>query len=142
MIPFCMVSESDKNLLYCLLENKNKKQSRYIALSFTFKSNIVYYKRSTSRVFFVYCVALSLWVLNQYFSKRISLVILLIIIPWNDNDSISMTNVWFSFLGTHKRDFKKIALSSMTIDILKFEMNYLRHILSFSKNENRLGFVH
>ena len=120
MIPFCMVSESDKNLLYCLLENKNKKQSRYIALSFTFKSSIVCYKRSTSRVFFVYCVALSLWVLNQYFSKRISLVILLIIIPWNDNDSISMTNVWFSFLGTHKRDFKKIALSSMTFWNLKW----------------------
>ena len=118
MIPFAWFQIK----IFCIvcLKIKIKKQSRYIALSFTFKSSIVYYKRSTSRVFFVYCVALSLWVLNQYFSKRISLVILLIIIPWNDNDSISMTNVWFSFLGTHKRDFTKIALSSMTFWNLKW----------------------
>ena len=118
MIPFAWFQIK----IFCIvcLKIKIKKQSRYIALSFTFKSSMVYYKRSTSRVFFVYCVALSLWVLNQYFSKRISLVILLIIIPWNDNDSISMTNVWFSFLGTHKRDFKKIVLSSMTFWNLKW----------------------
>ena len=103
-----MVSESDKNLLYCLLENKNKKQSRYIALSFTFKSSIVYYKRSTSRVFFVYCVALSLWVLNQYFSKKdflgnTSYYYTLERQRFDFNDKC----VVFFFLGTHQRDLKK-----------------------------------
>ena len=69
---------------------------------------IIYYKRSTSRVFFVYCVALSLWVLNQYFSKKdflgnTSYYYTLERQRFDFNDKC----VVFFFVGTHQRDLKK-----------------------------------